>query len=358
MSAFVPATGREFAPWGWTDAHRRLQVAVVGASGAVGEELLALLLAAGHPVDGLDLLGRRYGKLEIGPERTKLSLRPLETIESALDFPGCDLAFLCTPSEVSRVLGPVLAEAGIRVIDLSSALRMRPDVPLVVPEINGHELASKPRLIANPNCTTAIAAMPLAVIAQLAPLEEVIVVSYQAASGAGAAGLETLSAEAREDAGQPPGANRHKSPFAARLSRNVIPAIAAVDEHGKSGEEQKIEDELRKILGQPQLVVESTTARVPVERCHSVAVHLKVRGELSAERVQAALRSAPGIRLETDPHGPRPLESARTDAVHVGRIRAGSRGKGSLCFFAVGDQIRKGASLNALQIAAALPPER
>jgi aspartate-semialdehyde dehydrogenase len=357
MTSFVAATGREGAPWGWTDEHRRLQVAVVGASGAVGEELLALLLAAKHPIDGLDLLARRYGKLEIGPERTRLSLRPLESLSTASDLPGCDLAFLCTPSEVSRVLGPTLAEAGIRVIDLSSALRMRADVPLVVPEINSDELKARPRLIANPNCTTAIAALPLSVIQRLAPLEEVIVVSYQAASGAGAAGLSTLAAEAREDAGLP-AAGAATSPFAARLSRNVIPAIAEVDERGISGEEQKISDELRKILRLPQLPVESTTARVPVERCHSVAVHLRVKGDLDPARVREALREAPGIRLEEDPHGPRPLESARTDAVHVGRIRAGSRGRGSLCFFAVGDQIRKGAALNALQIAAALPADR
>ena len=357
MTSFVAATGREGAPWGWTDEHRRLQVAVVGASGAVGEELIALLLAARHPIDGLDLLARRYGKLEIGPERTRLALRPLESLSTASDLPGCDLAFLCTPSEVSRVLGPTLAEAGIRVIDLSSALRMRADVPLVVPEINVDELKARPRLIANPNCTTAIAALPLSVIQRLAPLEEVILVSYQAASGAGAAGLSTLAAEAREDAGLP-AAGAATSPFAARLSRNVIPAIAEVDERGISGEEQKISDELRKILRLPQLPVESTTARVPVERCHSVAVHLRVKGDLDPARVRAALREAPGIRLEEDPHGPRPLESARTDAVHVGRIRAGSRGRGSLCFFAVGDQIRKGAALNALQIAAALPADR
>jgi aspartate-semialdehyde dehydrogenase len=190
--------------------------------------------------------------------------------------------------------------------------------------------------------------MPLSVIQRLAPLEEVIVVSYQAASGAGAAGLATLAAEAREDAGLPR-TGAAASPFAARLSRNVIPAIAELDAHGISGEEQKISEELRKILRLPKLLVESTTARVPVERCHSVAVHLRVRGELDPAGVRAALREAPGIRLEEDPHGPRPLESALTDAVHVGRIRAGSRGPGSLCFF---------AALNALQIAAALPAER
>ncbi|MBI5362727.1 MAG: aspartate-semialdehyde dehydrogenase [Planctomycetes bacterium] len=345
------------APWGWDEAHKRLHVAIVGATGAVGLELAELLFAAGHPLSRLDCLARKYGKLELG-NKQKLDVRPLESTQDAESFPGVDLAFLCTPTELSRVLGPALAEHGVRVIDLSSAHRMRPDVPLVVPEINGAELARGGRLFANPNCTTAIAAMPLAVVEREFGLAEVIVVSYQAASGAGLPGLQALAFEQKRDAGVAALGAEPKSPFAATLSNNVIPAIAEVDEHGVSGEEQKIVEELRKILGRPDLVVEATTARVPVERCHSVAVHVATKRDVDLRRLKDALARAPGIALDPDPHGPRPRECAGTDPVHVGRVRAGTRGPRSLCFFAVGDQIRKGAALNAFQVAAKLPVDR
>jgi aspartate-semialdehyde dehydrogenase len=350
--------GTEGAPWGWTERHRSLHVAIVGATGAVGRELALLLGAAQHPPERIDCLARRFAKLEIGRARLKLDVRPLESTRDASDFEGTDLAFLCTPSEISRELAPALAEAGVRVIDLSSALRMRPDIPLVVPEVNAAELARGPRLVANPNCTTAIAVLPLAVVQRLFGLEEVIVVSYQAASGAGAAGVLTLLHEARVAAHAPAQGAPPTSPFAARLHLNVIPAVAEVGPDGQSGEERKIAEELRKILGLPELVVEATTARVPVERCHSLAVHCRLGAELDLARLRKELARAAGIALSDDPHGPRPLECAGSDPVHVGRIRAGTRGKRSLCFFAVGDQIRKGAALNALQIAAALPPER
>ncbi len=345
------------APWGWDDAHRRLHVAIVGATGAVGLELAELFVAAGHPLSRLDCLARKFGKLEVG-NKSKLDVRPLESAQDAGGFEGIDLAFLCTPTELSRTLGPALSEFGVRVVDLSSAFRMRSDVPLVVPEINGQELDGGGRLFANPNCTTAIAALPLAVIEREFGLDEVLVVSYQAASGAGAPGLATLEWERRRDAGLPGLGPEPKSPFVATLASNVIPAIAEVDERGISGEEQKIQDELRKILGRPDLVVESTTARVPVERCHSVAVHLRTKRDADPRRVRELLARAPGVHLTDDPHGPRPRECAGTDPVHVGRVRAGSRGSRSLCFFAVGDQLRKGAALNAFQIAARLSVER
>jgi len=350
--------GTEGAPWGWTERHRSLHVAIVGATGAVGRELALLLSAAKHPLQRIDCLARRFGKLEIAATQSQLDVRPLESTRDASEFEGTDLAFLCTPSEISRDLAPALAEAGVRVIDLSSALRMRPDIPLVVPEVNAAELAAGPRLVANPNCTSAIGVLPLAVVERLFGLEELIVVSYQAASGAGAAGLETLQHEARTATRAPSQGAAPKSPFPARLHLNVIPGVADVGPDGQSGEEHKIADETRKILGLPDLAVEATTVRVPVERCHSLAVHCRLKADLDLGRLRAELGRAPGIALTEDPHGPRPLECAGSDPVHVGRIRAGSRGKRSLCFFAVGDQIRKGAALNALQIAALLPPER
>lgn len=333
---------------GWDAAHRTLSVAVVGASGAVGRELLELLGEAGHPRERLACYGRAAHALEVAPG-LRFEVLPLEKYMRA------DVVFLCTPSPVSRELAPRLAEQGARVVDLSSAFRMDPGIPLVIPEINGALLDERPKIVANPNCTTAIAALPLAVLDALARLEEVIVVSYQAASGAGRAGLSALEAETREAAGMQSGARGEASPFPATLALNVIPGVAEPDADGVTGEERKIEQELQKILSRPDLVVEVTTARVPVERCHSVAVHARFARALAPEQAREHLATAPGIVLVDDPHGPRPRECANSDPVHVGRVRAGARGARSLCFFAVGDQLRKGAALNALQIAARLP---
>jgi aspartate-semialdehyde dehydrogenase len=340
-------------PWGWDEDHRKLRVAVVGATGAVGRELLGLLVEARHPREGIACYARTEQQLSLS-KSGRFEVMSAEGMSTErLDHP--DLAFLCTPAEVSRDLAPRLAEDGVRVIDLSSAYRMRPEIPLVIPEINGQCLDHGPRIVANPNCTTAVAALPLAVLDRAAHLEEVIVVSYQAASGAGIRGLARLEAEMRASAGLDPEALSADSPFPATLALNVIPAVADVDLEGWSGEERKIDEELRKILSRPDLVVEATTARVPVERCHSVAVHARFARALAPAEARRLLSRAPGVLLSEDPHGPRPRECSGTDPVHVGRVRAGARGARSLCFFAVGDQLRKGAALNAFQVAARLP---
>lgn len=350
MKSKNPHTSRASTLYGWSAGHRAQSIAVVGATGAVGLELLDILVRAGHDLGRIANYARRAGSLPIAGHTFQV-----EPLESA-DWSACDLAFLCTPSDLSVALAPALVARGVRVIDLSSAFRMHPDVPLVVPEINGDVLKPVDRLIANPNCTTAIACLPLAVIERLAGLEEVIIVSFQAASGAGVPGLSTLQWEMREAVGAPNAGERPKSPFAAPLAFNVIPAIADVDASGTSGEERKVIDETRRILRRPDLVVEVTTTRVPVERCHSVAVHVRTTRDFALTDVVAELAASPGIVVTSDPHGPRPRECAGADPVSVGRIRAGTRGSRSLCFFAVGDQIRKGAALNALQVAAHLPP--
>lgn len=335
--------------WTWGTRHRARTAAIVGATGATGIELAGILLAAGHPADKIACFARADGALNV--RGTRLPVAPVPSDPRALA--EYDVVFLCTPTDVSLASVPRLTEVGARVVDLSSAYREDAGTPLVVPEINARDLGRDPRLVANPNCTTAIACMPLSVVDRLAGLEEVVVASYQAASGAGAAGLDALHGELRESVGLARGPGR-PTPFPAAIALNVIPAIASVGDDGWSGEERKITNETRKILGRPDLVVESTTVRVPVERCHSVAVHLKTREPLAPAKLVAALRDAPGIAWVDDPHGPRPKECAGLDAVHVGRVRAGARGPKSLAFFAVGDQLRKGASLNAVQIAAAL----
>jgi len=336
--------------YGWSSKHRAQHVAVVGATGAVGLELLDILVAAGHDPARVHSFARGPGKLTV--RGTDFAVKP----HTSADWKVCDVVFLCTPSDVSLALAHEIAAAGCHVIDLSSAFRMHPDVPLVVPEINGDVLARSGKLIANPNCTTAIACMPLAVIEAVAGLAEVILVSFQAASGAGVPGLNALKWEMRDATGAAQTSSRAPSPFAATLALNVIPAIADVGPNGVSGEEQKVIDETRKILRRPDLVVEVTTTRVPVERCHSVAVHVKTQRDFDLADLIAKLTAAPGLSVTHDPHGPRPRECAGQDDVSVGRIRAGMRGDRSLCFFAVGDQIRKGAALNALQVAARLIP--
>ncbi len=345
------------AAWGWTSAHQEQRIAIVGATGAVGRELLQILVQARHTQDRVGAFARAPGSMSVADENGASVEVPVRAL-SSFDPTAFDVAFLCTPSDVSTRLAHDYVAKGLCVVDLSSAFRMHPDVPLVVPEINGDLLDGRghARLIANPNCTTAIMCMPLAVIDKICGLEEVIVVSFQAASGAGVAGLDTLAFEAREAVGQSPQGPRPTSPFAAPLAFNVIPAIADVDATGISGEERKVVDETRRILRRPDLVVEVTTTRVPVERCHSVAVHVKTKRDFDLAQIVDQLARSPGIVVDPDPHGPRPREHAGADPVAVGRIRAGTRGSRSLCFFAVGDQIRKGAALNALQVAARLPP--
>ncbi|MFN0243000.1 MAG: aspartate-semialdehyde dehydrogenase [Planctomycetota bacterium] len=336
-------------PWGWTADHRRQRIGIIGATGAVGRELLSLLHAAGHGAERVECAARARTEVVLA-NGARFAVREL----ASLDTQSWDVAFLCTPSEVSRALARPLAQTGVRVIDLSSEHRMHPDVPLVIPEINGRELEGDVRLIANPNCTTAVAALPLAVLDRAAELEEVHVVSFQAASGVGASGLVTLAHELAHHA-HDAALSAPASPFPAPLLLNVIPAVATVDAHGVSGEERKIMNELARILSRPGLPVEATTTRVAVERCHCVAVHARFVRDLDVDEAREHLRAAPGIVVSDDPHGPRPRECAGSDPVHVGRIRAGTRRKRSLCFFAVGDQLRKGAALNALQIAACLP---
>jgi aspartate-semialdehyde dehydrogenase len=338
--------------WGWTAAHRAQQVGVIGATGAVGRELLRLLHDSGHAHERIDCLARAASVLDIAPG-VRMNVRAFDEKRDG----AFDLAFLCTPSGVSLTLAKSLVERGVRVIDLSSAFRRHADVPLVIPEINGDLLAATTRLVANPNCTTAVAAMPLAAIDRAARLEEVVIVSFQAASGVGQSGLTTLDREMKAAAsGAAPAPVA--SPFPATLALNVIPGVADIGSNGISGEEDKVMYELKRILRRDDLAVEVTTTRVPVERCHSVAVHAKLARAMPVREAIECLRSAPGVSVTADAHGPRPRECAGADDVFVGRIRAGTLSTRSLCFFAVGDQLRKGAALNALQVAAALPAGR
>lgn len=358
----------ELFPWGWDAAHRCLRVQVFGASGGVGRELVKMLLSAGHPPDRLGLFGRR--PLGLAWQGRTLSVSPLDGNPS----PG-DLAFLCTPPLVARRLARHLAPGGCRIVDLSGAFREDPDVPLVVPEINGGSLGLFTQLVAAPDGTAVVASLPLAGLDQAFGIEDVVVTSLEGASGAGLAGLMHLRAElggggapdrgpcfaGAGPAGQgapgvaPGGPAGPPSPFPAALARNLIPAIGDVDAGGTCTKERRFVAEVRRLLGRAELGIEITAVQVPVERCHAVSVSLRLGQKVEAAACAEVLAGLPGLRVDPDPHGPRPLDCAGTDLVHVGRIRAGTRGAGSLCFFAVGDQLRKGAALNALQVASRLP---
>ncbi len=283
---------------------------------------------------------------------------PVEDAAEA-DFAGLDLALFACGKAASLELAERVADAGAVVIDNSSAWRMHPDVPLVVPEVNADALARIPKgIVANPNCTTMIAMPVLRPLRDQAGLRRVVVSSYQAVSGAGLAGVNELVAQVGEVADRARELTydgrcvAFSSPkvFAEPIAFNVVPFAGALssDGSGETDEEQKWRNEARKILGLPDLAVDCTCVRVPVFTGHSVSLHLELERPLSPEEATDLLRSAPGVRLAEIPT---PLHAAGIDPSLVGRIRRDSSVENGLAMFVCGDNLRKGAALNAVQIA-------
>ena len=268
-------------------------------------------------------------------------------------FHDLDLIIFDTPDEVARELVPSAAAAGALVIDNSAAFRMEPDVPLVIPEVNADALRQIPRrIIANPNCTTATIAVPLAPLHRAAGVRRLIACSYQSVSGAGQRGVDQLWAEVQEAGAsrQPPDRPRG-SAFAAPIAMNLIPAVGSL-RGGAFSEEIKVAAELRKLLSAPRLAAGVTCVRVPTLVAHGVAVHAEFERPLDAARARELLAAAPGVELVDDPVAgrvPTTLLAAGRDPCLVGRIRLDEAG--CLAFFAVADNLRKGAALNAIQIA-------
>ena len=326
-------------------------VGVVGARGVVGSVFLDIFRSAGLPADRVRCFGQEPGAVnydgtEVAVERaTADALRPL------------DVLFMATDAAVSRELIAGPAAVVPLVVDNSSAYRLDPGVPLVVPEANGRDVAHRPRLVANPNCTTAATAVALAPVRDAFGLERVDLASYQAVSGAGRSGIEAFEAE-RGTAGT---GRAQGSPFVARIVDNVVPQIDVLTEDGWSGEETKIGAELRKILGLPELDVAATAVRVPVHTGHSVAVHFSTARPASVAGLEAALCVAPGIeyrRSDGAQGHPMPLDVAGRDPVIVGRLRAVRDRERGFALFLTSDNLRKGAALNAVQIAATVDPDR
>jgi aspartate-semialdehyde dehydrogenase len=325
------------------------RVGVVGATGAVGREVLQILNDRAFPAASIRAIASpRSAGLRVAGAA-------VEAISPAA-FDGLDLAIFDTPDEVAAEWVPVAAERGVLVIDNSGAFRMDPAVPLVIPEVNAAALREIPRrIVANPNCTTATIAVPLAVLHRDAGLRRIVACSYQSASGAGQRGLEQLWAELRQAArdGRPVEAPLG-SAFAHPIAMNIIPAVGSMRGTDTS-EEVKMGAELRKMLGVPDLAVGVTCVRVPTLTAHGVAVHAEFARPMPPGRARELLSGAPGVEVVDDPGAaryPTALGAAGRDPCYVGRIRAD--GLGWLAFFAAADNLRKGAALNAVQIAEAL----
>lgn len=324
-------------------------VAIVGATGAVGEEMRLCLEQRNFPISKLTVLAsaRSAGKkiLFRGEEVTVQEL----THES---FAGVDIALFSAGGGISKEFGPSAAAAGAIVIDNSSAFRMDEDVPLVVPEINPEAVKDAKRgIIANPNCTTIISLMALAPLHEKFGLKSIIASSYQAVSGSGAQGIIELEEQVK--------AITHGLPFEPRvyprqIAFNVIPQVDVFTDNGYTKEELKMLNEGRKILGHPELKVSCTCVRVPVYRSHSVSITAQFERPVDVEAARAAFAGKPGIQVKDDPANkvfPVPLDTTGKDDCLVGRIRKNLVLDNALDLWVVGDQVRKGAALNAVQIA-------
>jgi aspartate-semialdehyde dehydrogenase len=326
-----------------------MRVAIVGASGAVGQEFLRILAERDFPVNDLLLFGssRSAGRKYTfkGKEYTVKELKHND------DFRGVDVAFTSAGAGTSREFAETITKFGTVMIDNSSAFRMDLDVPLVVPEVNPDDALNRPRgIIANPNCTTIMMVVPLEPLEKLSHIKRIHVASYQSASGAGAAAMADLQNEYREIVNNEPVT---VTKFPHQLAYNVIPQIDVFTDNLYTKEEMKMYNETRKIM-HSDVKCSATCVRVSSLRSHSESVWIETERPLSVEEAQKAIAEAPGCVLKDDPSKlvyPMPLETAGHDDVYVGRIRKDISDENGLTLWLSGDQIRKGAALNAVQIA-------
>ena len=347
---------------------RQPTLAVVGATGSVGTVMRELLTSRRNVWGEIRLVAsaRSAGKVLScrGEQLTVHELTPEV-------FDGVDVAMFDVPDDVSIEWAPVAVARGVTVVDNSSAFRMEPDVPLVVPEVNRDEMRRRPRgIVANANCTTMAMIMAIAPLHREYGLRELVLASYQAVSGAGQIGVDVLHDQLSKVAGDRtlgsrPGNVRQAvgddlGPFPAPLALNVVPWAGQPGALGWSSEELKLRNESRKILGLPDLKVSATCVRVPVVTGHSIAVHAVFASELDAEEARQILRNAPGVILVDDPEAgefPMPIDAVGTDPSWVGRIRRAMDDPRALDMFITGDNMRKGAALNTVQIAELLAEE-
>jgi aspartate-semialdehyde dehydrogenase len=326
----------------------KYHVAIVGATGAVGLELLRVLEQRDFPASDLRLLAspRSAGK--------RLRFRGGDHEVSRLDedsFRGIDLAFFSAGSETAKKFAPLACRAGAVVIDNSSAFRMEPEVPLVLPEVNPGDVKAHRGIIANPNCTTAIALMALFPLHRAFGLRRVFGASYQAVSGTGARAIDELR---RQVEASVRGADASPEVYPHPIAFNVLPHVDRFLESGYTGEEMKLQNEGRKMMHLPEFRASVTCVRVPVYRAHSVALSAEFERPVSLEKARDVLAKAPGLDLIDEPRlnrYPTPIEVAGKDNCQVGRLRLDAALDNGLALWVAGDQLLKGAALNAVQIA-------
>ncbi len=326
---------------------KKYNVAILGATGAVGQEMLKVLEEYDIPVERLLPLASAKsagGTVSFKGEDVKIE----EAREDS--FAGMDFVLGAVKNPMSRRFAPAIVKSGAVYIDNSSAFRMDPEVPLVVPEINREDAFKNKGIIANPNCSSIITLMAVGGIARLSPIKSMVACTYQAVSGAGQAGLVELEAQMLALA---EGKKPEAKVFPTQIAMNVIPHIGDELENGYTDEEMKMQNEGRRILHLPELKVTCTCVRVPVMRSHSISVTLRTARKVSVAEANEAIRAFPGCRLIEDYDGrnyPTPLDTSNQDLVWVGRVREDLTDENGLTLWCCGDQIRKGAAANAVQI--------
>ena len=333
---------------------KKYKVAILGATGAVGREMMKILAERSFPVEELHLLASQRS---VGQ---KIAWQGRElTVELACDeaFRGMDIVLGAAENDIAKRFAPAIVKAGAVFVDNSSAFRMDPDVPLVIPEINPQDAGKHKGIIANPNCTTIVSLVAINALNQDSPIESIVASSYQATSGAGAGGpIELMNeVEALRE-----GKTYEPKVFQYEIAYNVIPQIGGEAFAGYTSEEMKMQNEGRKIMHLPELKVSCTCVRVPVVRSHSVSIVVRTKEKISVERARELIAAAPGCKLVDDLQNkqyPMPLDTSDQDIVFVGRIRDDLTSDNGLNIWCCGDQVRKGAATNAVQIAQLLIEE-
>ena len=323
-------------------------VAILGATGAVGQEMMNILEERNFPVGKLIPLAsaRSAGK--------KLTFKGEEvTIQEACDtaFEGVDIVLGAAENDIAEKFAPAIVKAGAVFVDNSSAFRLNPNVPLIVPEVNPEDAKNHKGIISNPNCSTIITVTAVNALNSITPIKSMVASTYQAVSGAGVAGMAELENQVKA---LQEGKEVDVKTFAYQIAYNLIPQIGGEQFEGYTSEEMKMQNEGRKIMHLPGLNVSCTCVRVPVMRSHSISVQLKFDRPVSVEEAREVLAKAPGVKLVDDLKNkqyPMPLDTSGQDIVYVGRIRPDLTDPNGLCLWCCGDQVRKGAATNCIQIA-------
>ena len=323
-------------------------VAILGATGAVGREMLKILEERDFPVGELRLLASARS---VGTEM-KYKGSVVKTQEATNDaFKGVDIVLGAAENDIAQAFAPAIKASGAVFVDNSSAFRLDPEVPLIVPEINGADAKNNKGIIANPNCSTIITLMAVYGINKLSPIKSMVAATYQATSGAGIGGPKELMAEVDALA---KGESYTPSVFQYQIAYNLIPQIGGFGDNGYTSEEMKMQNEGRKIMHLPEMLVTCTCVRVPVVRSHSISATFVTERPVSVEEAKEAVRNSKGCMLVDDPENkryPMPLDTSDQDLVYVGRIRKDLTNPNGLTLWCCGDQVRKGAATNAVQIA-------